>query len=206
MVLERTAEVNTEDPIAGLIKELKKLPGIGGKTATRLVYSIIRKRRSEIDSLVNALIRVKEEVKLCSICYNLSHSDPCRICSDPSRDRRILCVVEDPSHITAIEGSGSFKGRYHVLHGTISPLDGVGPEELKINELLKRVEEEGVKEVIIATNPTTSGDSTALYLSGLLKKWSIKVTRIGAGVPVGGDLDYMDPVTIMRALENRKEV
>jgi recombination protein RecR len=206
MVSRATLSEKEDDPISALIGELKKLPGIGGKTASRLVYAIIRKSRSEIDGLVRALVRLKEEVKLCSRCYNLSHTDPCRICMDPTRNDRVLCVVEDPSHINAIEHSGSFRGRYHVLHGTISPIDGVGPEELKIKELLNRVEENGVQEVIIATNPTTSGDSTAIYISNLLKSRNVKVTRIGLGVPVGGDLDYIDPVTITRAMENRKEV
>lgn len=206
MVLRATINKDEEDPISGLIKELKKLPGIGGKTAARLVFAIIKKSRTEIDALVNALIRIKEEVKLCSICYNISNTDPCKICLDTSRNDNQLCVVEDPSHINAIEHSGSFKGRYHVLHGTISPLDGIGPEELKIKELLNRIEENGIKEVIIATNPTVSGDSTAIYISNLLKNRNVKVTRIGFGVPVGGDLDYIDPVTITRAIENRKEV
>lgn len=206
MISRATIKGDEEDPILGLVNELKRLPGIGGKTATRLVYAIIRKSRADIDSLVHALVRLKEEVKLCSVCYNLSNSDPCRICLDRTRSATLLCVVEDPSHINAIEHTGSFKGRYHVLHGTISPLDGVGPEELKIKELLNRVDENGVKEVIVATNPTVSGDSTAIYISSLLKKRNIKVTRIGFGVPVGGDLDYIDPVTITRAIENRKEV
>ncbi len=205
MVFQATKQ-DEGDPISVLVNELKKLPGIGGKTATRLAYAIIRKSRAEIDSLVHALIRLKEEVRLCSICYNLSRSDPCRICLDTTRNDNLLCVVEDPSHINAIESSGSFRGRYHVLHGTISPLDGVGPEELKIKELLRRVEGNEIKEVIVATNPTTSGDSTAVYISSLLKKRNIKVTRIGFGVPVGGDLDYIDPVTITKAIENRKEV
>jgi recombination protein RecR len=206
MVLRTTIKENENDPISGLINELKRLPGIGGKTATRLVYALIKKSREEIDSLVHALIRLKEEIRLCSICYNLSNSDPCRICLDSTRSENLLCVVEDPSHINAIEHTGSFKGRYHVLHGTISPLDGIGPEELKIKELLNRVEENGVKEVIVATNPTLSGDSTAMYISSILKKRNIRVTRIGFGVPVGGDLDYIDPVTITKAIENRKEV
>lgn len=206
MTLRATKKGDEEDPISALVNELKRLPGIGGKTATRLAYAIIKKSRAEIDSLVRALLRLKEEIKLCSVCYNLSNSDPCRICMDSSRNSNILCVVEDPSHINAIEHTGSFKGRYHVLHGTISPLDGIGPEELKIKELLNRVEENGVKEVIVATNPTVSGDSTAIYISNLLKKKNIKVTRIGFGVPVGGDLDYIDPVTITKAIENRKEV
>ncbi len=206
MVSRLTIKRNEDDPILGLINELKRLPGIGGKTASRLAYALIRKSRAEIDALVHALIRLKEGVRLCSICYNLSKSDPCGICLDSTRNDNLLCVVEDPSHINAIEHSGSFKGRYHVLHGTISPLDGIGPEELKIKELLNRVEGNGVKEVIVATNPTSSGDSTAMYISSLLKKRNIKVTRIGAGVPVGGDIDYIDPVTITKAIENRKEV
>ncbi|HEY4716282.1 MAG TPA: recombination mediator RecR [bacterium] len=197
---------NGEDPIFLLVQELKKLPGIGGKTATRLAYALIKKNKSEIDALINAIINMKEDVTLCSVCYNLSNMNPCAFCSDSNRNNDTICVVEEPSHIKVIEQGGNFKGRYHVLHGTISPLDGVGPKDLKVQDLAARVEKNGIREVIVATNPTASGDVTAVYISRLLKPHGIKITRIGLGVPVGGDLDYIDPMTLNRAIENRKEV
>lgn len=193
-------------PIDKLIHELSKLPGIGEKTATRLAYFILKSPAEYARSFAASLIEVKEKVKLCSSCSNLSDKDPCLICKDPRRDRTTICVVEDPTDLAAIERAGSYRGQYHVLHGVLSPLDGVGPEDLKIKELLGRLDGTHMKEVIIATNPSVEGEATALYLTRLVKPLGIKVSRIASGVPIGGDLEYTDQVTISRAIEARHEL
>lgn len=194
------------NPIEKLIHELSKLPGIGEKTATRLAYFILKSPADYAKSFAESLIEVKEKVKLCTVCANLSDRDPCLVCKDPRRDRSTICVVEDPSDLTAIEKTGSYRGQYHVLHGVLSPLDGVGPEDLKVKELLTRLSDSDVTEVIVATNPSVEGEATALYLTKMVKPTGIKVSRIASGVPMGGDLEYTDQVTISRALEARHEI
>jgi recombination protein RecR len=188
-----------------LIEELKKMPGVGPKSAQRLAFYVLSLPNSEVKSLIQSLIEVKEKIKYCSICYNLTDVDPCKICSDSSRDPHLLCVVADPKDLIAVERSGSFKGLYHVLGGLISPLDGMGPDSLRIKELLGRLRN-GVKEVILATNPTTEGEATSMYLSNLVKPLGVKITRIAYGLPVGADMDYADEVTLTKAFEGRREV
>ena len=194
------------DPIARLVAELSRLPGIGEKTATRLAYTIMKWSKEEAHSLAEAIVDVKEKIGLCSTCFNLSDTDPCRICADDSRSEAMICVVEDPNDMKAIEKSQSFRGKYHVLHGVLSPLNGIGPEKLKIDELLQRVKKGGVKEMIVATNPTIEGEATALHLMEIMKPFNVRVTRIGYGVPMGGDLEYVDQMTIRSAIENRKDL
>lgn len=194
------------NPIEKLIHELSKLPGIGEKTATRLAYFILKAPDDYARSFASSLIEVKEKVMLCGVCANLSDRDPCLVCKDPRRDRSVICVVEDPTDLAAIEKTGSFRGQYHVLHGVLSPLDGVGPEDLKIKELLTRLGDGTVKEIIVATNPSVEGEATALYLTKMIKPAGVKVSRIASGVPIGGDLEYIDQVTISRALEARHEL
>lgn len=194
------------DPIEKLVQELSKLPGIGEKTATRLAYFILKTPADYAKSLASALIEVKEKVKFCSVCANLAEHDPCLVCKDPRRDKSIICVVEDPSDLSAVERAGSYRGQYHVLHGVLSPLDGVGPEDLRIKELLTRLSDGVVKEIIIATNPSVEGEATALYLTKTIKPLGIRLTRIASGVPIGGDLEYIDQVTISRAIEARHEL
>lgn len=191
-------------PIRRLIEQLEKMPGIGEKTATRLANHIIRTSDEEARRLAVSIIDVKEKIRLCSSCFNLSEEDQCDICRDPSRDREKICIVEDPDSLIALEDSGSFKGTYHVLHGVLAPLDGVGPKHLKLEELLDRVLRCGVKEVIIATNPSVQGEATALLITKLFKENSVAVTRIALGVPVGGDLKYTDKMTLAKAMEFRR--
>jgi recombination protein RecR len=193
-------------PIDHLIEALTRLPGIGRKTASRLAFHILRSSPSEAQQLARAILDVKEKIRLCSICFNLTDEDPCRICQDERRARDVLCVVEGPNDLIAIENTGDFNGRYHVLHGTISPLEGVGPDDLKIRELLERLQKEQISEVILATNPTVEGGATALYLSGLIKPFSIKVTRIAYGIPMGSEIEYSDGMTLSKALEGRREI
>jgi recombination protein RecR len=193
-------------PIDQLIEALTKLPGIGRKTASRLAFHILRSSLSEAQGLARAILDVKEKIRLCSICFNLTDEDPCWICRDERRAREILCVVEGPNDLIAIENTGAFKGRYHVLHGTISPLEGVGPEDIKMRELLERIHREGVAEVILATNPTVEGEATALYLNEQIRPLRIKVTRIAYGIPMGGEIEYSDGMTLSKALEGRREV
>ncbi len=193
-------------PIDHLIEALTRLPGIGRKTASRLAFHILRSSSSEAQQLAKAILDVKEKIRLCSICFNLTDEDPCRICQDERRAREVLCVVEGPNDLIAIENTGDFNGRYHVLHGTISPLEGVGPDDLKIRELLERLRKEKVSEVILATNPTVEGGATALYLSNLIKPFSIKVTRIAYGIPMGSEIEYSDGMTLSKALEGRREI
>ena len=196
----------TAAPLARLIDEFHKLPGIGPKSAQRLAYYLLRMPLEEAQALAAAIIEVKERVTLCSICQNVTEVDPCRVCSDDRRDRAIICVVEEPLDILALERSQSYRGLYHVLHGAISPMDGIGPEDLKVSELLQRLRGDTVQEIILATNPNLEGEATSMYLSRLLKPLVIKVTRLARGLPVGGDLEYADDVTLARALEGRQEM
>ncbi len=193
------------DPLVRLIEELQRLPGIGPKGAQRLAFYILRTPREQTDRLVEAVRDVKERVTYCSICNNITDSDPCLFCSNPDRDHHLICVVEEPQNITAVEKTREFKGVYHVLMGALSPLTGVGPDDLKIKGLLSRLTD-GVTEVILATNPNVDGEYTAAYLARLLKPLGVKVTRIAMGLPVGSDLDYADEITMHRALEGRREV
>jgi len=189
-----------------LIQQLTRLPGIGEKTASRLAFHILRGEREYAQALAEALIAVKDETRLCSVCFALTESDPCPLCADPQRGAEVICVVEEPADLLAIERVREFRGRYHVLHGTLAPLDGVGPDDLKIQPLLVRLRDTPVREVILATNPTAEGEATALYLAKLLKPLGVKVTRIAHGLPVGADLEYADVMTVGRALEGRREM
>jgi recombination protein RecR len=193
-------------PIDHLKEALARLPGIGRKTASRLAFHILRSHFSEVQDLARAILDVKEKIHLCSICFNLTDEDPCRICRDENRNREILCVVEGPNDLIAIENTGTFTGRYHVLHGTISPLEGVGPDDIKIKELMGRLQTKEVEEVILATNPTVEGGATALYLTELIKPLGMKVTRIAYGIPMGGEIEYSDGMTLSKALEGRREI
>ena len=196
----------TAAPLARLIEEFYKLPGIGPKSAQRLAYYLLRMPVAEARSLAEAIIEVKERVTLCSTCQNVTEIDPCRVCSDERRDPALICVVEEPLDILSLERTGSFRGQYHVLHGAISPMDGIGPEDLKVSELLSRLRNGVVQEVILATNPNLEGEATSMYLSRLLSPLGIRVTRLARGLPVGGDLEYADDVTLTRALEGRQEM
>ncbi len=196
----------TAAPLARLIEELFKLPGIGPKSAQRLAYHILRQPVSEARALASAILEVKEKIAFCSVCQNVTDADPCRLCTDERRDRSAICVVEEPQDVMVVERSGSYRGLYHVLHGAISPMDGIGPEDLKIKELLDRIEAGGVAEVILATNPNLEGEATAMYLARVLRPLGVKVTRLARGLPVGGDLEYADDVTLARALEGRQEM
>ncbi len=189
-----------------LVEELQRLPGIGQKSAQRLAFHILRTPREQADRLADAVREVKERVTYCSICNNITDADPCVYCRNDARDRSIICVVEEPQNIGAIEKSRDFKGLYHVLMGVLSPLQGVGPDDLRIKSLLTRVGDGTVAEVILATNPTVDGEATAIYLARLLKPLGVKVTRIAMGVPVGSDLEYTDEVTMHKAMEGRREV
>jgi len=194
------------EPIARLINELSRLPGIGGKTAQRLAFHIIDMPREQARQLARVILDAKEGIKYCSICCNITDSDPCSICSSPRRDKSIICVVKDPRDVIAMERTRDYRGLYHVLHGTISPMEGIGPDDIKLKELLHRVQNNGVKEVVMATNPDVEGEATAMYISRLLKPMGIKVTRIAHGIPVGGDLEYADEVTLSMALRGRREM
>jgi len=193
------------DPLIRLIEELQRLPGIGPKGAQRLAFHILRTPREQADRLVDAVRDVKERVTYCSVCNNITDADPCAFCSNGARNHHVICVVEEPQNVTAIERTREFKGVYHVLMGALSPLQGIGPDDLKIKGLLSRLEN-GVSEVILATNPNVDGEATAIYLARLLKPLGVKVTRIAMGVPVGSDLEYADEVTMHKALEGRREV
>jgi len=199
------------EPVAKLIDEFKRLPGIGQKSAQRLAFYVLRRPENEVRDFAHALLEVKEKITFCSVCNNLTDVDPCLYCSNPKRDRSMICVVEEPYNLVAVEKTRSFKGLYHILHGSLSPIRGVGPDELMLANLLPRLLPENndgvdVKEVIIATNPTTEGEATANYIARLLKPLGIKVTRIAMGMPVGSDLEYVDEVTMDRALANRHEI
>jgi len=189
-----------------LIEELRKLPGVGRKTAERLAFYILKTQRHEADALVKAILELKEKIRLCSVCSSITEVDPCNICSDMNREKNTLCVVEEPHDVFAIEKTKEFKGSYHVLMGVLSPLDGIGPSDLKIEELLNRVRENGIREVILATNPNLEGEATAMYIAKILKPFGMKVTRIARGLPVGGDLEYADEVTLTKSIEGRQEM
>jgi recombination protein RecR len=195
-------------PVARLIEAFGRLPGVGQKTAQRLAYHVLRAPPDEARALADALVAIKEEVDYCSICCNITDVgvDPCVICADPRRDAARICVVEEPLDVLAIERTGEFRGRYHVLHGAISPIDGIGPERIRARELIERVREGGVDEVILATNPNLEGEATAMYLADLLAPHVASVTRIARGLPVGGDLEYADDVTLIRSLQGRRQV
>ncbi len=193
-------------PVARLIDAFHKLPGIGPKSAQRLTYHMLRIPPEEALALAQAIIELKEKTVLCSICQNVTESDPCNICGDDGRDRTVICVVEEPLDILAVERTRGFHGLYHVLHGVISPMDGIGPEDLKVNELLTRLRGGAVTEVIMATNPNLEGEATSMYISRLLTPLGVRVTRLARGLPMGSDLEYADEVTLSRALENRQDV
>jgi recombination protein RecR len=193
-------------PILRLIQELSKLPGVGEKTAFRLAMHILRASQEDAEGLARAILQVKEKIRLCSQCFNLTDQDPCRICQDPRRNSEILCVVSGPEDLMALEKSGSYRGQYHVLHGVLSPLEGVGPQDLRVRELLSRLQGEKVKEVILATNPSVEGEATAQYLAQMIKPLNLRVTRIARGVPMGGDLQYIDEVTLSKSIENRSPI
>jgi len=193
-------------PIDHLIEALSKFPGIGKKTASRLAFHILRSSLSDAQELARAVLDVKEKIHLCSICFNLTDEEPCWICQDGRRSQEVLCVVEGPNDLIAIENTSTYHGRYHVLHGALSPLEGIDPENLKIKELMERLQQDKVAEVILATNPTVEGGATALYLSDLIKSLGIKVTRIAYGIPMGGEIEYSDGMTLSKALEGRREV
>ncbi len=195
------------EPVARLIEALQRLPGIGPKTAQRLTFFLLKRPVEEVRELSEALIAVKDRIVYCQTCFNVTDEDPCRICRDPARDTRVICVVEEPNDLLAMERTGEFRGGYHVLLGALSPLDGIGPEDLKVRELLARLDTgAGTAEVILATNPNVEGEATALYLAKLLRPLGVKVTRIARGLPVGGDLEYADQVTLSKALEARREI
>jgi len=193
-------------PLARLIEHFRALPGIGQKTATRLAYHVLDMSKDEAKSLAGAIVDAKEKIGYCKICFNLSDKSPCEICNSERRDHKVICVVENPQDIAAMERMRDFKGVYHVLHGRISPLEGVGPEDIRIKELLVRLQANDVEEVIIATNPNVEGEATAMYIAKLVKPAGIKVTRIGSGLPVGSDLEYADEITLSKAMENRREI
>jgi recombination protein RecR len=194
------------EPLSRLVEQLQKLPGIGAKGAQRLAFHLLRNTREDAERLCDAIRDVKEQVTYCSACNNITDVDPCAFCTSASRDHRVICVVEEPQNVSVVEKTREFRGVYHVLMGTLSPLQGVGPDDLKIRGLLDRVGAGGVDEVILATNPTVEGESTALYLARLLKPLGVRVTRIAMGIPVGSDLEYTDEVTMTRAMEGRRDI
>jgi recombination protein RecR len=193
------------DSLEKLIDEFSKLPGIGKKTAQRMAFFILKEKKEEAEALAKAILEVKEKVKYCSICFNITEEDPCVICMDEKRDRSIICVVEEANDVVALEKTDQYNGLFHVLGGVLSPLDGVGPDDLKIKEFLLRLKDKEVKEVILATNPNTEGEATAIYIAKLIKPLDVRVTRIARGLPAGGDLEYADQVTLANAIEGRVE-
>ncbi len=195
-----------KDPISKLIFEFSKLPGVGEKTATRLAHFILKQNLDYAKTLSQAVLSAKERTSFCGSCFTFTEVDPCPLCSHPERENGILCVVEKPTDVHSIEGAGVFRGRYHVLHGALSPLDGVGPEELKIKELLERIQKNNLKEVILATNPSVEGEATALFLARLLKPFKVKITQLAHGLPMGGFIEYVDKQTLSKALNNRMEM
>lgn len=193
-------------PLARLINELSRLPGIGGKTAQRLAFHILSMEEKEARSLADSIIEAKQKMTYCSVCGNLTDTDPCVICSDPSRDRSVICVVETPKDVVAMEKIKEYNGLYHVLHGAISPMEGIGPEDINLKQLIVRLQNEDVRELILATNPNIEGEATAMYIARLIKPSGIRVSRIAHGIPVGGDLEYADEVTLLKAMEGRREL
>jgi recombination protein RecR len=191
-------------PLNNLISELSKLPGIGGKTAQRLAFHILSQEEKEATALAEAILEAKKNMRYCSICGNLTDIDPCSICNDPARDQNVICVVENPRDVSAMERIKEFQGLYHVLHGSISPMDGIGPDDINLKQLIIRLQQNDVNEVILATNPNIEGEATAMYTARLIKPSGIKVTRIAHGVPVGGDLEYADEITLSKAMEGRR--
>jgi recombination protein RecR len=194
------------EPMARLIDELKKLPGVGSKSAQRLAFHILRSSEDDADALAGAIHDVKASLRLCSVCNNITDVDPCVYCSSATRNQRLICVVEEPTNIASVEKTRHYNGVYHVLHGAISPIHGVGPEQLRISNLMKRVEDGHADEVILATNPTVEGEATATYLSGQLRRAGLKVTRIATGIPAGSDIEYADEITMLKAMEGRREL
>jgi recombination protein RecR len=195
-----------EGPVQDLIDALRRLPGIGSKSAQRLAFHLLKAPAEEAHGLADAIVAAKQKVAICKTCFNVSEGEQCNFCRDPKRDTTIVCVVEEPGDIIAVERTQEFRGQYHVLGGHISPMDGIGPDDLRIRELLQRVGKGEVKEVIICTNPTVEGEATAIYLAGLIRPLDVRVTRIASGLPVGGDLEYADEVTLGRALEGRRDI
>ena len=194
------------EPLARLIDELKRLPGIGQKSAQRIAFHLERAPREEVERLARALLDAKDKIRLCSLCNNFTDTDPCQLCADPSRDPRLVCVVETPYNVVSVEKTREFHGRYHVLHGALAPLQGIGPEQLKLQNLMERVKGGEVRELIIATSPTVEGEATAVYLSKLFKPLDLRVTRIGMGLPVGSEIEFADEVTMAKAIEGRREM
>jgi recombination protein RecR len=193
-------------PLARLIDELKRLPGIGQKSAQRIAFYLERTPREDVQRLAEALLDAKDKIRLCSLCNNLTELDPCEFCSDPRRDPEVICVVETPYNVVSVEKTHEFHGLYHVLHGALSPLQGVGPEQLKLRNLIERLKDGKVRELIVATSPTVEGEATAVYLAKLVKPLGVKVSRIAMGIPVGSELEFADEVTMLRALEGRREM
>ncbi len=202
----RTGFLPSVEPVSRLIEELGKLPGIGPKTAARLAYHLLRTPEAEARALAEAIVAVKEKTVLCSLCQNVTDSDPCVICTSQERDHSVICVVKEPLDVLALERTGCYRGLYHVLHGVLSPMDGIGPEDLKLKELVERVGTGMVKEVILATNPNLEGEATAMYTQKLLSPFGVRLTRLARGLPVGGDLEYADEVTLTHAIESRQEM
>jgi len=194
------------EPVARLIEQLGKMPGIGPKTAQRLAFYLLNNDPKESKELASAIIDAREKIKYCTVCSNLTDIDPCIICRDESRNRAVICVVEEPRDVVAIEKTREYRGLYHILQGTISPMDGIGPDELKIKELLSRLQDAGIGEIIVATNPDIEGEATAMYLARLIKPLGIRVSRLAHGLPVGGDIEYADEVTLSKAFEGRREI
>ena len=201
-----TATGEKQNPIQRLIDALKKLPGVGPKSAQRIVFHLLKQPRVDCEELAAAVRDLKEQLTLCSTCNDLTDIDPCRLCSDPRRDQRTICVVEEPFNILSIEKSGGYRGLYHVLHGAISPIDGIGPDQLKLKNLLTRLADGVVEEIILATNPTTEGEATAIYIARLMQSFDLKTSRIALGIPVGSDIEYADKLTISRALSGRSSM
>lgn len=194
------------EPVTRLIEAFAQLPGIGPKTASRLTFYLLRRPAEQTQALADALLDLKEKTTFCSVCFNITDKSPCAVCRDESRDRTILCVVEEPLDVLALERTGEYRGLYHVLHGAISPVEGIGPDELRVDELMARLRREPVKEVLLATNPNLEGEATAMYLARLIQPLGVRLTRLARGLPVGGDLEYADAVTLGRALQGRQEL
>jgi recombination protein RecR len=196
----------TPEPVTRLIESFAQLPGIGPKTASRLAFYLLRRPAEQAEALASALVELKQKTVFCSVCFNITETSPCAVCQDEGRDRSILCVVEEPLDVIAIDRTGEYRGLYHVLHGAISPVEGIGPDELRISELMARLQKEPIHEVLLATNPNLEGEATAMYLAQLIRPLGISITRLARGLPVGGDLEYADSMTLGRALQGRREM